>query len=42
MTQQEDAPPRGQFDDEERVQRPEEEIGDRQEVARPDSGGVIM
>ncbi len=34
-------PPRAQFDDEGCVERPEEEVGDQQEVAGPDLVGVV-
>jgi hypothetical protein len=36
-----DDTPRAVRDDEEGEQRPEEEVGDRQEVARPDLEGVV-
>src|SRR3712207_8594453 len=35
-------PPRGQLDHEEGVQRPEEDVGDREEVAGPDLARVIV
>jgi len=36
-----DAAPRGQFDDEAGAQRPEEQVRDREDVARPAVGGVV-